>query len=183
MRKYLVFLVLGAAWLISKAFWWRELKWIGGTPPGDPWRGIRVLCFLNHTSLFEWLFIAMAPPRFLWRVACHGVVPAAEKTIRRPIVGQFFKLVGAHVVRYALAADDRFRLDAAAFQRALAAAPRAKLANDDTFHYTNSALQHSRMNQGKELWQGLENYILFSVRDLRMICDRMYVGEEAEEAA
>ena len=42
--------------------------------------------------------------------------------------------------------------------------PRAKLANDDTFHYTNSALQHSRMNQGKELWQGLENYILDSAR-------------------
>ena len=41
---------------------------------------------------------------------------------------------------------------------------RAKLANDDTFHYTNSALQHSRMNQGKELWQGLENYILDSAR-------------------
>ena len=42
--------------------------------------------------------------------------------------------------------------------------PRAKLANDDTFHYTNSALQHSKMNQGKELWQGLENYILDSAR-------------------
>lgn len=109
MRKYLVFLVLGAAWLISKAFWWRELKWIGGTPHGDPWRGIRVLCFLNHTSLFEWLFIAMAPPRFLWRVACHGVVPAAEKTIRRPIVGQFFKLVGAHVVSISRERDHTWR--------------------------------------------------------------------------
>lgn len=42
--------------------------------------------------------------------------------------------------------------------------PRAQLANDDTFHYTNSALQHSRMNQGKDLWQGLENYILDSAR-------------------
>lgn len=42
--------------------------------------------------------------------------------------------------------------------------PRAKLANDDTFHYTNSALQHSKMNQGKQLWQGLENHILDSAR-------------------
>lgn len=38
------------------------------------------------------------------------------------------QLVGAEVVRYELAEDDRFRLDAAAFERALAAAPRAKLA-------------------------------------------------------
>jgi 1-acyl-sn-glycerol-3-phosphate acyltransferase len=108
-RKYLVFLVLATARLISKAFWSREMTWIGGTPPGDPWRGIRVLCFLNHTSLFEWLFIAMAPPRFLWRVACHGVVPAAEKTTSRPIVGQFFKLVGAHVVSISRERDHTWR--------------------------------------------------------------------------
>lgn len=109
MRKYLVFLVLGTAWLISKAFWSREMRWIDGPPPGDPWRGIRVLCFLNHTSLFEWLFIAMAPPRFLWRVACHGVVPAAEKTTSRPIVGQFFKLIAAHVVSISRERDHTWR--------------------------------------------------------------------------
>ncbi|MER8583223.1 DNA/RNA non-specific endonuclease [Mesorhizobium sp. M1423] len=40
----------------------------------------------------------------------------------------------------------------------------AQQANDDTFHYTNSALQHSSLNQGKSLWQGLENYILDSAR-------------------
>lgn len=40
----------------------------------------------------------------------------------------------------------------------------AKRADLDTFHYTNSAPQHSRLNQGKELWQGLENYILDSAR-------------------
>jgi lysozyme family protein len=37
-------------------------------------------------------------------------------------------------------------------------------ANDDTFHYTNAAFQHSSLNQGKMLWQGLENYILNSAR-------------------
>jgi endonuclease G len=42
--------------------------------------------------------------------------------------------------------------------------PDAQQANDDTFHYTNSALQHSSLNQGKTLWQGLENYILDSAR-------------------
>lgn len=109
MRKYLVFLVLSTARLISKAFWTREMKWVGGPPAGDPWRGIRVLCFLNHTSLFEWLFIAMAPSRFLWRVANHGVVPAAEKTTSRPIVGHFFKLLGAHVVSISRERDHTWR--------------------------------------------------------------------------
>ncbi|MBS0205804.1 MAG: DNA/RNA non-specific endonuclease [Planctomycetes bacterium] len=36
----------------------------------------------------------------------------------------------------------------------------AKSANDDTFHFTNCSPQHSRFNQGKALWQGLENYLL-----------------------
>lgn len=40
----------------------------------------------------------------------------------------------------------------------------AQQANDDTFHYVNAAAQHSLLNQGKSLWQGLENYILDSAR-------------------
>lgn len=37
-------------------------------------------------------------------------------------------------------------------------------ANLDTFHYTNSALQHSELNRSRATWQGLENYILDSAR-------------------
>lgn len=40
----------------------------------------------------------------------------------------------------------------------------ALLANDDTFHYTNAALQHALLNRAKAQWQGLENYILESAR-------------------
>jgi endonuclease G len=36
----------------------------------------------------------------------------------------------------------------------------AKLAEQDTFHYTNSCPQHARLNQGKAFWAGLEDYIL-----------------------
>lgn len=35
-----------------------------------------------------------------------------------------------------------------------------KVANDDTFHWTNCAPQHERFNQGENLWAGLEDYIL-----------------------
>ncbi|MCB5164113.1 DNA/RNA non-specific endonuclease [Streptomyces bambusae] len=40
------------------------------------------------------------------------------------------------------------------------AAAEAHEANADTFHYTNAAPQQDVFNQGKELWQGLENYLL-----------------------
>ncbi|WP_274562457.1 DNA/RNA non-specific endonuclease [Streptomyces spiramyceticus] len=36
----------------------------------------------------------------------------------------------------------------------------AEAANSDTFHYTNAAPQMDIFNQGKELWQGLENFLL-----------------------
>ena len=35
-----------------------------------------------------------------------------------------------------------------------------KVANDDTFHRTNCSPQHEDFNQGKNLWAGLEDYIL-----------------------
>jgi endonuclease G len=40
----------------------------------------------------------------------------------------------------------------------------AQVANDDTFHYVNAALQTAALNRGKQLWQGLENYLLGSSR-------------------
>ena len=36
----------------------------------------------------------------------------------------------------------------------------AKVANDDTFHFTNCSPQHEDFNQNDATWQGLENYIL-----------------------
>ena len=35
-------------------------------------------------------------------------------------------------------------------------------ANFDIFHWTNCSPQYFGFNQGKELWQGLENYILYN---------------------
>ncbi|MHA7288001.1 DNA/RNA non-specific endonuclease [Arthrobacter sp. MDT3-44] len=36
----------------------------------------------------------------------------------------------------------------------------ARLANDDTFHFTNCSPQHKLFNQGASLWAGLEDYLL-----------------------
>jgi endonuclease G len=40
----------------------------------------------------------------------------------------------------------------------------AKVANDDTFHFTNSAPQHRLFNQGESLWAGLEDYLMDGAR-------------------
>ena len=38
----------------------------------------------------------------------------------------------------------------------------AMQADEDTFHWTNCSPQYWGFNQGKDLWQGLENYILYN---------------------
>jgi endonuclease G len=38
----------------------------------------------------------------------------------------------------------------------------ANLADEDTFHWTNCSPQYWEFNQGQQLWQGLENYILYN---------------------
>lgn len=46
--------------------------------------------------------------------------------------------------------------------------PLARAANDDTFHYTNSAPQHHAFNAGSTLWLGLEEYVLGTARRDRL---------------
>lgn len=64
----------------------------------DPWKDVRLVVFLNHTSLFEFLFLGAAPWRFLFRMAGKVLVPAAITTIDRPVVGKFFKMFGPGIV-------------------------------------------------------------------------------------
>lgn len=73
------------------------MQWVGEMPK-DAWKGLRVVALLNHTSLYEPLFAGGTPTSFAWRIARHGVVPAAEKTTGRPIVGLLFKFVARNVI-------------------------------------------------------------------------------------
>jgi endonuclease G, mitochondrial len=43
----------------------------------------------------------------------------------------------------------------------------AKSADDDTFHFTTCSPQHKRFNEGKNLWAGLEDYLLNRAGDER----------------
>jgi hypothetical protein len=94
-------------WLkfVSKVFYRFDFSFIGPTPP-DPWANIRLVIFLNHTSLFEPIFLGVVPNSFIWRLAAHGVVPAADKTTGRPLVGMVFKFVAHHVIAITRQRDD-----------------------------------------------------------------------------
>jgi hypothetical protein len=97
LRSLMVFSMLLMLKYVSKLFYRHDYGWVGDVQP-RPWDNIRLVAFLNHTSLFEPVFLGGVPNSFVWRLAAHGVVPAADKTTGRPLVGMIFKFVAHHVV-------------------------------------------------------------------------------------
>lgn len=93
----MVFSMLTTLKYLSRIFYRYDFRWVGEGLP-KPWHHIGLVAFLNHTSLFEPVFLGGVPNHFIWRLAAHGVVPAAEKTTGRPLVGIIFKFVAHHVV-------------------------------------------------------------------------------------
>lgn len=97
MRSATVFSMLIFLKYLSRIFYKPDFAFIGPTPP-DPWADLRLVAFLNHTSLFEPVFLTGAPNHFIWRLAAHGVIPAASKTTERKLVGMVFKFIAHHVI-------------------------------------------------------------------------------------
>ena len=97
LRSVSVFTLLVSLKYLSRIFYRHEFAWVGDVPE-KPWKHARVVVFLNHTSLFEPVFLGGVPNSFIWRLAAHGVVPAADKTTGRPLVGLIFKFVAHHVI-------------------------------------------------------------------------------------
>lgn len=97
MRKKLVYSLLLSVKNVSRLFYGYDISWVGDVPP-NPWKNLRLVVFLNHTSLFEPLFVGWFPNHFLRRIAYNGLMPIASKALRRPIMGHFFNLVVGNVV-------------------------------------------------------------------------------------
>lgn len=92
MRRLLAFLILASVKTFSLLFFKGKFHWL--TPkPSNHWKKARLFVFLNHTSLYEPLFIQVLPYSFLWHMAGHLNIPGADITLRRPIVGRFWKLM------------------------------------------------------------------------------------------
>ena len=90
------FAVLGVIKLLSAMLFRFDAAWIGERPV--EWQRVKLAAVLNHTSLFEPIFVATLPWVFIWRTARRGAFPGADKTLDRPIVGSLFKLMAPHVI-------------------------------------------------------------------------------------
>jgi len=104
--RYFRFFVLLSVKAVTRTLYRLDAAAIDGGPiPGYPWDKVRLVCLLNHTSLYEPIFVALAPNRFLWHIARRAVVPIAEITMQRAVLGRFLRLLIAHPVPITREAD------------------------------------------------------------------------------
>lgn len=92
MRRLLAFLILASVKTMSWIFYRGRYKWLEPVPK-HKWKDIRLMVFLNHTSLYEPLFSQIIPYSYLWHLAGHFNIPGADVTLDRPLVGTFWKLM------------------------------------------------------------------------------------------
>ncbi len=108
MTALLRFLLLASIKAASRLAFRFEVEWVGRRPR-SPLAQTRVMILLNHTSLFEPVFLAVLPLPFLWRLARRALMPGADKTLERPLVGRFFKALAPGVVGLTRTRDSSWR--------------------------------------------------------------------------
>ena len=55
MRKQFVYSLLLSVKCLSRIFYGHDISWIGDVPK-NPWENLRLVAFLNHTSLYDRVF-------------------------------------------------------------------------------------------------------------------------------
>ena len=74
---------------VSYPFYRFDVKWLSEKQQKELSQ-VRLIVLLNHTSLYEAMFVRLAPYSYLWKIARHLMVPVADITTSRPLVGKFF---------------------------------------------------------------------------------------------
>lgn len=103
-RRIFSFSILLFLKIAVQPFYRFDFQWLGEEPE-NPWGPYRIVAILNHTSLYEWLFVGGVPVKFLWRIAGHALVPIADVTLERPLVGGFYRLLVPNLLPITREAD------------------------------------------------------------------------------
>ena len=96
MLALLRFSILAALKVLSRVFYRFTVEWVHGSP--ESFKDARIGILLNHTSLFEPVYMGILPLGWLWQVSHRGLLPGADVTLNRPIAGRFIRWMVADTV-------------------------------------------------------------------------------------
>ena len=130
--QILSFSVMSTLKILTYPFYRFDNAWLSNLQ-NEELREVRLVVLLNHTSLYETLFIRLAPFRFLWQIARHMLVPVADITTKRPVVGRFFHAVVPGVVPISRKRDDSWQgfLDKIGHNSIVAILPEGRMRRHD----------------------------------------------------
>ncbi|MBT1063248.1 hypothetical protein KJY73_06660 [Bowmanella sp. Y26] len=103
--KLFSFLLMGGVKFLSHCFYRGRPNWLSEEQEAALGE-VRLVVFLNHTSLFEPLFIRFAPWSFVWNIAHKVIVPGADVTLERPLAGRVLKVLLPGVIPITRKADE-----------------------------------------------------------------------------
>ena len=89
-RMFLLFLMK----ILSHLFYRTRQKWLS---KDKNWDDVNLVVFLNHTSLFEFVYTGIVPFSYLRKMAHKLTFPVADITYKRKIFGRFLKILGVSV--------------------------------------------------------------------------------------
>lgn len=92
MTSLLRFSFLAGLRLTTRMLYGHKHEWVGA-PPSEPFRNVRLVALLNHTSLFEGALSGAVPLHFVREISERALLPGADTTMNRPLVGKFFKYI------------------------------------------------------------------------------------------
>ncbi|MFN8298563.1 MAG: hypothetical protein U0T75_05605 [Chitinophagales bacterium] len=107
MKRLLSFITLLTIKVLAKTFYRFKIGW--PTRGQVEWHRIRCIVFLNHTSLYELLYVGFLPVNFLWMLSARMAAPGADKTLNRPFVGTIYKLFNPGMVAITRKRDDSWK--------------------------------------------------------------------------
>lgn len=81
-----------------KIFYRFKVRWVSPPPAPELWAKLRLGALLNHTSLFEPIFVGTLPQTFLWRLARCGSMPVADATLSRPLAGTLIRFLAPRTI-------------------------------------------------------------------------------------
>ncbi|WP_196137965.1 1-acyl-sn-glycerol-3-phosphate acyltransferase [Aliikangiella sp. G2MR2-5] len=94
---------------MSALFYRYDERWLNTSRKDVDWEQIKLIVFLNHTSLFEPIFLRLAPNHFLWKASKQLIIPGADITLKRPLVGRFFHFLLPGVIPITRKKDHSWR--------------------------------------------------------------------------
>ncbi|MGB0916807.1 MAG: 1-acyl-sn-glycerol-3-phosphate acyltransferase [Flavobacteriales bacterium] len=126
------FMALASIKLFARTFYKVENKWLHESD-GNPWGGLKLLVFLNHTSLFEPLYLGAAPWSMIWQIAGRIIAPGASVTMDRPIAGWLLKYIAPKMIPISRERDETWNnfLDAIEPESIVIIAPEGRMMREN----------------------------------------------------